>query len=370
MSLVISITCALLATLLQHWARRYLKVTQTRYSLHKRARLRSFFAEGIEKSLLPLVVEALPTLVYVSLFLFFAGLAVFLWNVNLTVFKSVLSWISVCTVLYGCITLVPIFRPDSPYYTPLTPLARPVIAAILFAIFVPSVFVGAVFLAHLSLCSYCRGPYCIFGYLINRLNHARHLTFLVPTKAALKLSSEIDTRALIWTFDRLDEDQELENFFSGLLGFHSSKVVKEPLSGLKDEHKLQLLNAMVRLLDRTFSSDLFLLPDRVKRRRGDICAKAFDLVDAPKAFSEIVRKLASEDGYGPVHSMETVHFIRRWDNREGEDNTLDQALFSIVVARVQRKDDSWFILASDVLGIPVTDLRLYAAHGDSLSLAI
>ncbi|KAH9035985.1 hypothetical protein EDB83DRAFT_2677963 [Lactarius deliciosus] len=37
MSLVISLTCALLATLLQQWARRYLKVTQSRYSPHKRA---------------------------------------------------------------------------------------------------------------------------------------------------------------------------------------------------------------------------------------------------------------------------------------------------------------------------------------------
>jgi hypothetical protein len=119
LSLVISITCALLATLLQQWARRYLKVTQTRYSLHKRARIRSFFAEGVEKSLLPWVVEALPTLIHVSLFLFFAGLVVFLWNVNLTIFKVVLSWIGVCTALYGCITLIPIFRRDSPYYTPL-----------------------------------------------------------------------------------------------------------------------------------------------------------------------------------------------------------------------------------------------------------
>ena len=124
LSLVISITCALLATLLQQWARRYLKVTQPRYSLHKRARIRSFFAEGVEKSFLPLAVEALPTLLHVSLFLFFAGMVVFLWNVDLTIFKMVLSWVGVCTALYGCITLIPIFRHDSPYYTPLTPLAR------------------------------------------------------------------------------------------------------------------------------------------------------------------------------------------------------------------------------------------------------
>ncbi|KAH9057271.1 hypothetical protein EDB87DRAFT_1565550, partial [Lactarius vividus] len=78
MSLVISVTCALLATLLQQWVRRYLKVTQPRYSPHKRARIRTFFFEGVEKYLLPWVVDALPALLHVSLYLFFAGLVVFL----------------------------------------------------------------------------------------------------------------------------------------------------------------------------------------------------------------------------------------------------------------------------------------------------
>ena len=130
LSLVISISCAVLATLLQQWARRYVKVTQTRYSLHKRARIRSFFAEGVEKSLLPWAVEALPTLLHVSLVLFFAGLAVFLWNVNLTIFKMVLSWIGVCAAFYGSTILISIFRCDSPYHTPLTPLALPVLFVI------------------------------------------------------------------------------------------------------------------------------------------------------------------------------------------------------------------------------------------------
>ena len=78
MSLVISLTCALLATLLQQWARRYLKITQSRYQPHKRTRIRAFFAEGVEKCLLPWTVDALPTLLHLSLFLFFAGLVVFL----------------------------------------------------------------------------------------------------------------------------------------------------------------------------------------------------------------------------------------------------------------------------------------------------
>ncbi|KAN0140379.1 hypothetical protein V8E53_001588, partial [Lactarius tabidus] len=122
LSLAISLTCALLATLLQQWARRYLKVTQSRYSLHKRARIRAFFAEGVEKLLLPRAVEILPGLLHISLFLFFAGLVVFLRNINLTIFKLVLSWVGVCTALYGCVTVIPIFRHDSPYYTSLSSL--------------------------------------------------------------------------------------------------------------------------------------------------------------------------------------------------------------------------------------------------------
>ncbi|KAH9031450.1 hypothetical protein EDB83DRAFT_2229569, partial [Lactarius deliciosus] len=85
LSLVISLTCALLATLLQQWARRYLRITNPRCSPHKRARIRAFFAEGVERLRLPWTVEALPTLLHISLFLFFAGLGVFLFGIHRTV---------------------------------------------------------------------------------------------------------------------------------------------------------------------------------------------------------------------------------------------------------------------------------------------
>ena len=366
LSLAISITCALLATLLQQWARRYLKVTQTRSSLHKRARIRSFFAEGVKKSLLPLAVEALPTLIHVSLVLFFAGLVVFLWNVNLTIFKVVLSWVSICTALYGCITLVPIFRHDSPYYSPLTSLARPFVFMILvvFSLFYIC-FYSILF--YFTVCIGCRGSIRIFSHLIAWLFKAETTIRMTPEEAVLKSSSEVDTRALTWTFDSLDEDHELERFFSGLPGFHNSTVLKEPLHGLDDQHKLRLLEAAIRLLDRTFSSNL--LPEHAKCRRADICDKAMKLLNTPNSFPAIVCRLASEAGYGPVQSTKVIDLVRRW-GMEGEYSLLDQATFSIVVARIQHRDDPWFILASDQLGIPETVLRSHAAHGDNLSFAI
>jgi hypothetical protein len=81
-------------------------------------------------------------------------------------------------------------------------------------------------------------------------------SLMTPKEAALMVSSEIDTRVFTWTFDSLDKDHELERFFSGLPGFYNSKVLKEPLHGLDNQQKLRLLEAVIRLLDRTFSSNL------------------------------------------------------------------------------------------------------------------
>ena len=369
LSLVISITCALLATLLQQWARRYLKVTQPRSSLHKRARIRSFFAEGVEKSHLAWVVEALPTLIHLSLFLFFAGLIVFSRNVNFTIFKVVLSWIGVCTALYGFITIVPLFRRDSPCYSPLTPLAKPIVFMILFVLLILYYFCFHLFLMCFSACFSCCGSIrAISGHLMAWLFEILRTTFLTPAKAALNSSSEIDTRAVMWTFDCLDEDHELERFFSGLPGFHSSKVLKEPLHSLNYRQRLRLLEAMIRLRDRTFSSNT--LSDEVRRRRADICDNAMKLVDTPNAFPTILCWLAYEDEYGPLQSTKIADFVRCWGSGKGELSPLGQTIFSIVVARVQQRDDSWFILASDQLGIPETVLRSHATHGDNLSLAI
>ena len=76
----------------------------------------------------------------------------------------------------------------------------------------------------------------------------------------------IGDRHLRPTFGRLDEDHELERLFSGFPGFHNSKVLKELLRGLSDKQKLRLLETVIRLLDRTFSSNL--LPDQVKCQRA------------------------------------------------------------------------------------------------------
>jgi hypothetical protein len=367
LSLVISITCALLATLLQQWARRYLKVTQPRYSPHRRARIRAFFAEGVDKFLLPWAVEALPTMLHLSLFLFFAGLSVFLWNVNLTIFKLVLSWIGLCTALYGCITFIPVFRHDSPYHTPLSLPVWQFIMGIPFLTFRA--------LAKVTDAFHWRGfvdqtTYERFVHLAERYSK-----WLVQgmrktaEEAAFGLPSEIDTRAFLWTFDSLDEDHELEHFFSGLPGFRSSKMVKDPLPDLTPDQQGKILNALVGLSDRTSSSNL--LPEPVKIRRTVICGKAIGSVDISQAIPQVFGRIVSEEQYGQVQSAETARLVRGWDNgRNGKTTMIIRAIFSSVIARAQRRDDVWFAMAADEIGVPESVLRNHATHGSNLSLAI
>src|SRR6266702_163119 len=363
LSLVISLTCALLATLLQQWARRYLKVNQPRYSPHKRARIRAFFAEGVDKFLLPWAVEALPMLLHVSLFLFFAGLVVFLWNVNLTIFKFVLSWVGVCTALYGCITFIPIFRHDSPYSTPLSSPVWHIVTGIPYVIYqVLRWFTWSVSSHYGASGRFKSLEESYRKQLVQGMQKTAEET-------ALNAPSEIDTRAFLWTFDCLDEDHELERFFSGLPGFRSSKVVNDPLPSLTNEQKWKLLNTLIGLSDRTFVSDL--LPEPVKSRRAVICARAIDPADVSQEFRCVLGRVMSEDQYGPVQSARIARLVRRWDNSKGVNTpTVISAIVSSVVARAQRRDDHWFAIASDELGIPETVLRDYAANGDSLSLAI
>ncbi|KAH9008216.1 hypothetical protein EDB83DRAFT_2235680, partial [Lactarius deliciosus] len=77
LSLVLSLTCALMATLLQQWARRYRQIIQRNHAPDISAHIREYFYLGARKFRITGLVEALPFLLLLSVFLFFAGIVVF-----------------------------------------------------------------------------------------------------------------------------------------------------------------------------------------------------------------------------------------------------------------------------------------------------
>ncbi|KAH8984550.1 hypothetical protein EDB86DRAFT_2744490, partial [Lactarius hatsudake] len=122
MSLVFSISAALLATLVQQWVRDYMHVFQRYSNPLKSARLRQYLYEGAEGWYMPVVAESVPGLVHVSLFLFFLGLGDSLLAVHTTVAVTTIVPITVCGLLYVLTMFAPILNPQSPFQNPFSGL--------------------------------------------------------------------------------------------------------------------------------------------------------------------------------------------------------------------------------------------------------
>ena len=83
--LLLGITSALFATLMLQWARICVNLPQIPSFPKERARVRSVLFFGMEKYRMHLAVETTPTLLHLSVFLFFIGLVIFFF----TIFKTV-----------------------------------------------------------------------------------------------------------------------------------------------------------------------------------------------------------------------------------------------------------------------------------------
>ncbi|KAJ7710562.1 hypothetical protein B0H17DRAFT_970104, partial [Mycena rosella] len=117
-ALSLSLMCAVLATLVEQWAREFLHKTEMRPSPVRRARVFSFLYFGLKRFHMHTVVDVIPCLLHASLFLFFAGLLAFLIPVNDLIMHIVAVALLVFLILYAVLTVLPILCLDCPYRTP------------------------------------------------------------------------------------------------------------------------------------------------------------------------------------------------------------------------------------------------------------
>jgi Family of unknown function (DUF6535) len=252
----------MLATSLQQWARRYLRVTQPkRCSPQQRARSREFFANGVEKLHVPWTVEALPAMVHLSMFVFLAGLLVYLFNINLTVFKTVVCWVALLSTIYGFITILPIFRHDSPYHSPLSSAVWKIPAILPYAVLEVLEILGRNLFAHQA---YLR----IFDLRLRCNFWIYGGVEFAAQETIFKNTSEIDGRILQWTVNSLNEDGALETLVESIPGFYKSDVVK----GISKSAEWVIQYALGNFLQRTLSSNS--VSELVKHNRLTICLDA------------------------------------------------------------------------------------------------
>jgi hypothetical protein len=365
LSLAISLTCALLATLLQQWARRYLTVTQQpRYSPHKRARICAFLADGVDKFHVPWAVETLPTLLHLSLFLFFCGLLIFLFNIHHTVFSVVVWWVGFSVVVYGCITLVPIFRPDSPYYAPLSSAVLIVYTGVSYGVFR--------ILAFITLSNLFSVP--TWEHFDNLRDTYRKRLWWGVVKTAQETASaslaEIDRRVLRRTIEALDEDHELEQFIECIPGFCSSEEVEDPKRILAEMDDEGLTDTLIRFWNNTRTSSI--VSETLKKKRIMTCVRVADLGGLSRAAWRIHGDIFGRGMDEVLRSVEIGHSLGTWGNNNNEGSALcAQGIVSgiIAIVPVGERDDQWKALVKNQLGVSEDVLRDYLAHGDSVLFA-
>jgi hypothetical protein len=363
LSFAISLTYATLAMMLQQWGRRYIRVTQQRRSSpHKRARIRAFFSDAIDGLHVLWVIEGVRAMTHISMFLFFAGLLIYLFNICHAAFAAVVWWVALSTVVYVSFTLLPIFRPNSPYYAPLSPTLWFLFACISFAVF--QVLSSQVF-------SFL-GPHTVARFRgLRDYYRGRFLEDIrkIAEESASQLSSVIDVHVLESTFHDLSEDGAWEKFFEAVPGFLSSKLVNGVKDHLPEEFREKFGQALGGFLDRTFSFNS--VAELVRGGRLVVCLNAAHAVLGVNGISQIFTDIFSRRWPELLQSVEIGHSLRHWNNGRDKRVTWDlRRIVAHIIVGVRDRDDRWISLAKAEYGIAGHVLREYIGHGDSVLLSI
>lgn len=219
-SLTLSIACALAATLVQQWARRYLLTTQIPSSSQRRARVRAYLFQGVLRFRLGTIANAVPFLLHASVFLFLAGLIEFLFQINRVLAWVLLGWVFIGAKIYLVLTLLPFWYRDCPYMTPISGLLWRFVQAFQFAFLSTFRRISEIILPkstsrRMNLKEYvgkCKDR------LVGGLQHDLE-------KSAIGASPELDAFSMRWTLKSLREPSELESFIAGIPGFLGSVAV-------------------------------------------------------------------------------------------------------------------------------------------------
>ena len=118
LSLLLSISCALVALSLRRWAQPRTWVTSPRYSLLEQARLRTLLADRTERLNFDFLVGTLHGLVHISFSVFLFGLFAYLSDLYLPLSLAIL-WIALSGLVYAYFTALPLSRTAHPFPSPL-----------------------------------------------------------------------------------------------------------------------------------------------------------------------------------------------------------------------------------------------------------
>ncbi|KAH9173683.1 hypothetical protein EDB89DRAFT_2228551 [Lactarius sanguifluus] len=339
LSLVLSLTCALIATLLQQWARRYRQIIQRNHPPQVRAQIREYFSQGARKFRIFLLVETLPLLLLVSVFLFFSGLVAFAFLANRTVACVAAATVGFCAFSYIALTLMPLKYHDCPYHTPFTSLiwySAQIIPRSVFSV-----------LYHGAKLWYDRwgsdGENIVKSFRDRSKNKAKSLTTMLENSAK-RVSMDI-YKTLAQTLHWLSEDRDLEEFVDGIPSLcesealatrdngdtqHTIRNVLAVLPGPTNFHA-SLPWSIIQLAERAFASKLS--SDQQPRTRA--CLRALYYI--PGAIRDLLAPYAAEKTHSSkilplLNTTSSLEVIKELQNTHDEGVALPARCVAAVVA--------------------------------------
>ncbi|KAK7043309.1 hypothetical protein R3P38DRAFT_3439864 [Favolaschia claudopus] len=271
-SLGLSLSSALIATLVEQWARDFKYKTERRSAPVVRARLYSYFYYGLKRFDMHAVVDIIPLLLHASLVLFLAGLVAFLVPVNKAVMISVVILLGILVIAYATLTVLPLFSCQSPYQTPLS-------AGLWRAI-------QLIRTIWRSVSAWERSPQT--DTKVDASNSEAPDSMVdAMNDAALEVEqlTDRDCRALAWTLGSLSDDDELEPFLEGIVDAlattgYARSYYDDPIRHLLQSREARLLERVAEFLRR---STLFLQAETQTRRRSITLKCLWALATIPAA---------------------------------------------------------------------------------------
>jgi hypothetical protein len=352
LSLMLSLTCALMATLLQQWARRYLQIVQRKYAPLHHARIHEYFSRGARRFGIFGFVSALSLLLLISVFLFFAGLVVFAFRGNAVVAYFTAAIFGFLTVSYIALTLMSLIFHDCPYQTPLTSV-----------LWFSTQIIGLSFFSIL----HCGAKllYDRWGAVNERLVISLRRRIKIYRKSKTKSLSEsiisklesstehisMDTNKnmLARTLHWLYEDHELEEFVVGIPGLHESEAftrvgtddggdvqrnIRPVLAALPGpaNSRVPLPWSIIQLVQRGITSNL---SKPIQQKRTQACLRALYFI--PGAIRDLFASYAAGKHFcleilPLLNSPESLEIIDELWNTPNDDVALSVRCAAAVVA--------------------------------------
>jgi hypothetical protein len=262
LSFILSLFCALLATLVQQWSRAYIANAQRRGTPRSRGPTHAYLRVGVDRFGFNYAVDAIITLLHLSVTLFLAGLLIFLFSLNSTVANTALAVVLALSVVYLILTFLPFLSHDCPYRTPLTPVFRPLHKIMLAG--------GLQVLRLLSPRSlYDSFPpkdiwNAIYHYLLRAAQGRQHILALCSRPEVLSSGLQRPTYVLEQMADSLDENDEIYEFISSVPSYlgHLRAIDKRLEESLSRDSLRTPIWKLLESFDSRFNPAFTLTPSK------------------------------------------------------------------------------------------------------------